>query len=442
MNYSRRSPSTIALGKISCKLSNLPALSRVERTDLPTWSEQWSCCACCTQSSDEIMSHNRVHKTTIRFCRTSTGNQSELNVPDEHFGVANTNNALSSSSSLQEDQSKNYSAPSKLNLPDENFGVANTNHALPSSSSLQDDQPKDYSTGYTGIYLRTNQKYEAYIPTNKKHYLGHYTLAADAAMAHDKCSDQLGHTSRNFPSLAEYSSARKNESKERGVDVPRSEVVAYVNSMVSNVISAVANSTTESEQQSTSSPEKKQKDKTYHSNYTGVSLDKRCGNYAAYILHGKKRRHVGKYALAADAALACDVCLQQLGLTFTSNFANEAEYNNASSWESRERRMNVPYIDIVDHLESKVNQVVANINSQNNSEIAEEKDASPAASDINEVESLPQDEERDEEFANSQSDVDLDLVFDASPATSDINEGASLSNCLCSIITGQPCEWI
>jgi DNA polymerase III psi subunit len=133
--------------------------------------------------------------------------------------------------------------------------------------------------------------------------------------------------------------------------------------------------------------ERRQKDKTYHSNYSGVSIDMSTGKYEAFIRQGGKKRYLGYYALAADAALASDVCMEQLELPSSSNFANEAEYNNARAWESRERRINVPYVDIKEYLESKVNQIVSKINSQDHS-----NDASPAVTDINELASLAHEE--------------------------------------------------
>jgi hypothetical protein len=86
-------------------------------------------------------------------------------------------------------------------------------------------------------------KYEAYVQVEKKRSLGRYLLAADAALAHDQCARCLGISSAmNFPSLIEYSNVRKKESKERNINVPRSEIQSYLRSKVNNVVSAVATS--------------------------------------------------------------------------------------------------------------------------------------------------------------------------------------------------------
>lgn len=68
-----------------------------------------------------------------------------------------------------------------------------------------------------------------------------YILAADAALARDVCSDQLGISSpSNFPQQAEYDNARANEIKERGMEVSSEEVMSYLNDMVRKVVSTVA----------------------------------------------------------------------------------------------------------------------------------------------------------------------------------------------------------
>ena len=125
--------------------------------------------------------------------------------------------------------------------------VLHSDDKLKSNSSLKShlhyvkNNKKSSTHNYNGVsFDKSHGNYKACVQVEKKHsYLGRYVLAADAAHAHDECVRQLGlSTSINFSSLTEYNSARKEESKERNVNVPSSEIQSYLTSKVNNVVSA------------------------------------------------------------------------------------------------------------------------------------------------------------------------------------------------------------
>jgi hypothetical protein len=240
----------------------------------------------------------------------------------------------------------------------------------------QESRERDLALKYTGVWFdKTKKKFKTYIRIKQsQHHLGSYTLAADAALAFDKCSHQLGLTKRNFPSLSEYSIARKEESDERDVDVLRSEVVAYMNSMVNKAVLADAKvvevrcdsdergngkHSYDSEVDDANKEALGKQAKDYSSTYNGVSCNNREKKFKATIHSKKSDYYLGYYALAADAAFAYDKFSQQLGLTSRKrNFTSLSEYSVARKQESEERGVNVPHSEVVAYMNAMTNKAV------------------------------------------------------------------------------------
>ena len=112
-----------------------------------------------------------------------------------------------------------------------------------STASPEGKNKESYSTVYRGVhYSKQDGKCQASLhANNKKHYLGVYRLAADAAWAHDLCLQHLCMPSKepNFKTIAQYCTARRQEAKDRDVHVTRSEIQEYLTSKVNDVVSAV-----------------------------------------------------------------------------------------------------------------------------------------------------------------------------------------------------------
>jgi len=101
---------------------------------------------------------------------------------------------------------------------------------------------KSYCDAYKGAVFdyRMGRYYASVSHEKKKHSLGGYTLAADAAFACDECANLLGLSPINFQSKSEYTRARKKESKERGINVPPSEFQEYLTNKLIQVVSEAA----------------------------------------------------------------------------------------------------------------------------------------------------------------------------------------------------------
>lgn len=281
-------------------------------------------------------------------------------------------------------------------------------------------ETQDYSLNYTGVsFHRQSKYYEAYIyyqknsSNGRKRSVGRYQLAADAALARDKCSDQLGITSRsNFADENAYNIARIKELTERGITVAsNSKILECMSSNVNRAVSAVAenedddhssktnsedesdfdndldsshrrcvvqaqtysfmfyfvsthslwiafNFITSSQTKATSSHIQQETNQNYAANYTGVYSDK--GKYKTYICH-KKQIHIGSFVIAADAALARDKCLHQLGKVFTPNFASESGHHKARKTESEERGLEVSYHTVLKYISSRISKILSKI---------------------------------------------------------------------------------
>jgi hypothetical protein len=94
-------------------------------------------------------------------------------------------------------------------------------------------------------FEKSTGKYEAYVhllsaatSARKKHRLGTFILAADAALARDKCLEHMrDHDKMTFASEADYA-ARCIEAP------PKQDVVAYLMSTTNKIVSSCQKSTT------------------------------------------------------------------------------------------------------------------------------------------------------------------------------------------------------
>lgn len=104
---------------------------------------------------------------------------------------------------------------------------------------------RSFSSQYQGVSFNKRQgTYQSYvnigIPRKKKYGLGSYQIQADAALAVDKCYRQCGLPTVNFDNISEYSQARKKEAEETGIDVPRSEIQAYMTTKINIAVSSAS----------------------------------------------------------------------------------------------------------------------------------------------------------------------------------------------------------
>lgn len=93
---------------------------------------------------------------------------------------------------------------------------------------------------------RINQsgRYVSKVYHHKQYSLGHYALAADAALARDRCLQQLGKSvAPNFASNIAYAEAREKEMKNRGINVLSENVLMKISSRVNAVSSKVERAT-------------------------------------------------------------------------------------------------------------------------------------------------------------------------------------------------------
>lgn len=82
------------------------------------------------------------------------------------------------------------------------------------------------SSKYKGISF--NKVKGKYYACKKKCNLGSYFLESDAAWSVDEYSRQLGLSKVNFTNSSYYHKARKKEMEERELELPLSEVEAYM----------------------------------------------------------------------------------------------------------------------------------------------------------------------------------------------------------------------
>eukprot|EP00956_Cyclotella_meneghiniana_P003968 scaffold4781_cov73-Cyclotella_meneghiniana.AAC.3 len=192
-------------------------------------------------------------------------------------------------------------------------------------------------------------------------------MEADAALAVDKSLRQLGSPTVNFDNISEYSKARKEEAEKRGIDVPRSEVQAYMTTKINNAVSSSSrrNDQTSSEvnlspslAQSTEQSKTRPVDiKIYASKYNGVYFDKSSSKYLARVYHGKKDHYLGRYQLGADAAFTHDECARVVNdKGLSTNFATEDEYEAARADESEKRGIDVSRIDVSSLIKDQVDK--------------------------------------------------------------------------------------
>ena len=98
----------------------------------------------------------------------------------------------------------------------------------------------------------------------------------------------------------------------------------------------------------------------YSSLYTGVSYFKRDRKCQASFYINNKQFRIGKYELAADAAWAHDLCLQQLDVSSKEpNFKTTVQYHIARKKEAKDRGINTSQSDIQEYLHSKLANAVS-----------------------------------------------------------------------------------
>ena len=87
-------------------------------------------------------------------------------------------------------------------------------------------------------YSKTKRKYQAGITIKKKHYLGLYELATDAAHAHDKAARLLGNPNNeiNFATSEDFIKLRNSELQERNISLDLEESLVKIDSKVKEVV--------------------------------------------------------------------------------------------------------------------------------------------------------------------------------------------------------------
>jgi hypothetical protein len=108
------------------------------------------------------------------------------------------------------------------------------------SANIHPPATKNFSSNYTGVSLvKSSSKFRVQLRHNRKQRtIGHYDLAADAALAYDKTVNLLQEPSctKNFSSMKQYEDARKKESVETGIVISRDEVQQYMTSKVNEAV--------------------------------------------------------------------------------------------------------------------------------------------------------------------------------------------------------------
>lgn len=109
-----------------------------------------------------------------------------------------------------------------------------------SCSTIHGRSTAQFSSKYKGVSCDKNTgRYEAYIlMQQKKCSLGHYVLAADAALAIDRAHQRLGIKAvACFESRLEFTRDRTQEARKRDIELPLwQEVSEYLTSKVDNVV--------------------------------------------------------------------------------------------------------------------------------------------------------------------------------------------------------------
>ena len=232
------------------------------------------------------------------------------------------------------------------------------------------------------------------------------------------CAQQLGISfpPNNFAEEMDYNVARDKELEQRGIDLPKQDVLTQLTLEVNLAIKAVADNEkcqhkeTSSDEGSESafevdeelvedgnkryaynserllvnifkfqclslcastriSDSAKEACQHFASKYYGVYFLKRCNKFVAKVYHKGKNYNFGCYILAADGAMAYDVGVKVIkGSDLKKrNFVNDTEYTNARTKESSQRGLVVPLADIVKSIKTKKKQLRSKVVSDNKS---------------------------------------------------------------------------
>lgn len=223
------------------------------------------------------------------------------------------------------------------------------------------EAPVSIYSDYFGVnYSQSRSKYESQIVHNDKRYnLGVYTLAADAALAHDKAVELMEGSNPvvNFVTNQDYNIARRKESKKSRVFVNHSEMMTYLMTKVDQAVSKLKptggvssctmklsirnNSSADDHVRSPFKQPKLKRDVFQHS-FMGLRQTKKNAKHESRICHNSNRHSLGCYHLATDAAYAYDQAAAILKQSdWDTNFATLDQYE-----ESRAKELKVTGCDV------------------------------------------------------------------------------------------------
>jgi hypothetical protein len=200
-------------------------------------------------------------------------------------------------------------------------------------------------------YNKQSSKYQAYVTVpvdgiiRKKLNLGYYLLQSDAALAHDcgaakfKVSGRSNNQARNFKTSEEYTTAREQELKKRGIEKEAVGSVKDIEAQINDLILAL------------------QQPKQKSSGNRGVSKSTGQTNYQVKISHNKKQLNIGFYQLESDAAYAYDEVAKLLkGPSWKRNFKTKEDHTEAREIEIKQRGIDSDKVEIYECVCQRIKQ--------------------------------------------------------------------------------------
>jgi hypothetical protein len=202
-------------------------------------------------------------------------------------------------------------------------------------------------------YYKQSSKYQAYVNASvignnrKQLHLGFYWLQSNAALAHDRGAAEFKlqggsiDQARNFKTTEEYTTAREQELKKRGIEKETVGSVNDIEAQINDLILALQQ------------PKQTQKS----SAYKGVSKSTGQTKYQAQIFHNKKQLNIGCYQLESDAAYAYDEAAKLLkGPSWKRNFKTKEDHTEAREIEIKQRGIDSDKVEIYECVFQQIKQ--------------------------------------------------------------------------------------
>jgi hypothetical protein len=202
---------------------------------------------------------------------------------------------------------------------------------------------------YKGVsYSKQNAKYQAivhaYVNGNikKQLHLGFYLLQSDGARAFDRGAAEFKVThdqARNFKTTEEYTTAREQELRNRGIEKEAVGSVYDIEKQITDRIIAL------------------QQPKQLSSAFKGVCKPTGQSKYLTQIRHNKKVHNIGYYQLESDAAYAYDEAVKLFkGPSRKLNFNTTEDHIEAREFEVKQMGVDSDEIEDFDTVRQRIKQ--------------------------------------------------------------------------------------